>query len=461
MVGELFQRPLFQKEPISETLKKPFSVGEAEMRGTVTASAVDSFESIALQLMLDSTTHIRTTNTTDGAKEPNDPKPGKSHPEIGVQFGSTIATTAKTAKLLYLSETGFALSKATTSANSVLLETHGLKAQAQGILPGRRIEYTPGALFPRRVRDKAEWLPIPDSALAPRLKARFAPKSAQEAILEEKAATEQKASQTLSEKINENFNKTTWDELLPIHYKYYSYVYEPLVLKQFLGGRIGMGSNNGWIALRGSKGDKNYLTDISKIPNLPVGPEEPIQMRIHSEVLERLAELRLGGTRMTEVEAAEMMGKPALEDETLENVFGNQKEEVLFLYHDTKPVLIRFNDNKIAMTLRFSEVTSLGQTLKEVQIRRTIAITKSPEGLFLESQAPEPLEFINGKIVPGDLGKHITQRFAKSFEREKRNMQDRVIFSNVKSLLIKSIKAEGDRIYVGMAPALQEKGAQK
>lgn len=458
MVGELFHRPLFQKEPISETLKKPYSVGTATMSGVATAATLDSFEAIALNLILDSTTCIQTNNTTDGAKDPSDPKKGKSHPEIGINFNSTIQTHARTTKTVLLQESGFSLFQAATAASSQLLGTDGLKVQTQGLLPGRRFEFSPGDRRPHRVYDDAPQLPIAGAKGLPRLKARMAPGQVQQAINEERAATEAKANQSITEKINENFNKTTWDELLPINYKYHSYVYEPLVLKQLLGGRLGLGSNNGWIALRGSKGDKAYLTDVSKIPNLPVTTDEPVLARLHAEFLERVAELRLGGTRLTEVEAAEMMGREGADKETLQNILGDGNEEVLFVYEEKKPIRVELNDNKITLTLRMSEATTLGQTLKQIQIRRTILISNTPEGLFLESQEPEAVTFYDGKPVPGQIGQHIRRRFGNSFAREKNNLRGREIFSSVKALAVRSLKTADNRIYVGLAPVVEKAG---
>ncbi len=458
LLTELVNKPILERAPICEQIGRAKVEGCTETRGVVTAGPVRSKEAMAFELILNSVTKIDSTLTTDGLKQRGET--GTSHPEIGAQFGMHVTSTAKTTKGVLLREDGFAFFKAATDAASLMDGMTTPVVQAQGLLPGRRMELGPQGW--KRVNPRGQGaLPIPGRALFPGLRLEQAQAEVAKEARAQKITTEQKSSKQVSESLNKQFDKTVYEALLPLHVKYQAFLYRPFIQGSLLGGRLGLGSDENWLAIRGTRGDKPVSLTPSEIPGLNPTLTEPILMRMHPEFIERIAELRIGGTVMTEVEAAEMMGYVQPDDETIENVVGEGEKEVEFVFDEIKPIKIRFAEDIIWFSYRMSEAKSLGKTLQNIQVTRAIEIVRGNDGsLSLLNRLPQPVAFYDGSIVPGELGRHITRRFSRFINKEAIKISTKSLFAEVKPMAIKAMTTLDNRLTVGLAPLEQVGGAK-
>ena len=387
--------------------------------------------------------------TGDGKKDLGDP--GKSHPEIGYQFQATIGTTAATHKNIFLMEKGLGFQEASTAASfAQVQEFGGLRTQAQGILPGRRIEVreiqTPQGTFRERERlgrFDARRLPIEEGRALPGVRAQAAIPQVRQEFLSPKTTDE--ARKSVVDKLTKQFNSSVWDELLPYHYKYLEYVYRPFIERGLLGGRFALGSSFDRIAIQGIRGDTRRALDVGRIAGAALAP---IVLRVDEEFLTEFAEKRLGGTMLSDVETAEMFGRKVPEDFALRS----NPQTVVFILEDKRPLVAKFNEDNIVLTFRLREATTLGKKVTQVQITRTMKLVRGPAiGALSLHHLPVRVTDYDDKPLAGAVAEHIAKRFAAYAPTEPKDLANAVLFEDPMPMKIQTVLAQAGKLTLGLA----------
>lgn len=404
---ELLHKPISNCETIDSYTKKTQMSGPAETKGLVTGIAANCKEGAAIVLNMDSQTVTATKNRHDMRKSQ-------------VHFDWTITTDARTQKLLMFREDGIIQSPPTTSAQSGIV-VHEMGVTAQGPLGGIGRRAVVGTMAPGKMQKD-----LPGFA--------------------------KEASETVAGKLNPGFDKDTKAFVDPLNEKYVTNFYEPFVKRGLLGGRISFGSDQNWIGMTGTRGDGPKPFNVANLKGF-TDPLIPLFVRLHKDFAERIAEKRIGGTLLSEVEAAEIVGEPESTEETIDNILGNEREELLLTYHKEKPVLFELEKDTIKITFRFSELTTLGNTVKDIQFSRSIVLTKGNGGqIWVTRPKPTDIKYIDGKEVEEALAKHITARVSRHLSIMPFDLTKMEIFKGVKPLRVKQFDANDNRLTVGLVP---------
>ena len=420
LLTDLVQKPINKCTPIDKYVEKTSMIGHAFTNGLVTAEPLTSTDGLGFKLVFNSTTIAPTANKNDATKH------------IKVPFDWTIVTPGRTEKTILLKEEGFDdlnLRPATTTGYGQVQNLVIYPVEADGPLNG----------FFRK------WI-------GNRQAAKKVPQKAPEAG--DKAFTE------ISGELNKNFDSETSELITPYNKDFRTYFYEPFVKNGLLGGRLGAGSNTDWIVLQGTQGDMKWQVNPATLPALysPEAGSSVLLLQAHKFLAERIAQMRLGGTEMTEVEAAELIGGSPADEESSEGILGNEREELSFVFDDDKPIEIDFKNNQITITFRYSELTTLGETTDKVKVSRNIKIQPGTKGeIFLKRELPHVIAHYDDTPLKEEIRKHILDRMSLRLKSEVTDLRELVLFEATKPLQFQLFKAENDRLTMGFAPMTAKK----
>ncbi len=456
-LSQLLRKPILKDEAVNERVKRTTLAGTAHLTGTVTVAPLPSATDIVLQMRFDSHTDVSTTVTGDGKKNPGEA--GKSHPEVGYQFHASIGTTATTTKNILLMEKGLGFQEAATLASFAKVQEFGtLRTQAQGILPGRRIEVreiqTPNGTYLERERlgrFSPRRLPIEAGRALPGVRARAAIPQVKQEFLS--AKTTDDARKSVVDKLTTQFNTSVWDELLPFHYKYLEYVYAPFIERGLLGGQFARGSNSERIAIVGTRGDTRRLLDVGRIAGATLAP---IVMRVDEDFITEFAEKRLAGTMLSDVETAEMFGRKVAEGFTLRS----NPQTVVYILEDKRPLVAKFADDTIVLSFRLRELTTLGKKLTKVQVTRAMKLVRGPASALALHHLPVQVTDFDDKPLEGELAQHIAKRFSAYAPTEPNDLANAILFEETMPMKVQTVLAQAGKLTLGLAAVEKKVSAQ-
>lgn len=408
LLTALVNQPISDMRPISEYVQGTIMQGTALTQGVVTAAPFASQAGLGLMIIFNSQTNAWTANT-------NSPRP-----DIDINFDWTISTTAATSKGILLREDGFALYSAQTNAYSNIT-IQSLSADASGL----------GWRFKEAIAERRAW----------------------EMLEQSRAQHEAEAASKIASELNSTIDTRVYDMLLPFHYKFYEYVYAPLVQGGLLGGHIGGGSDGEWLALQGTRSQDVQAVDVQALglPSYAYGGEgEHLVLRVDQDLLMRIAEQKLGGTYITDNEIADLTGRSTPSDDSFDDVLGVEREEVAMVFDEKKPVLVAFDNDQIKLTFRLETLTTLDRTLHDVQVSRVIHIVRGDGTLQLRSEAFKNASFYSGAPVEASLAKHITEHMSQWLPTTAKDLMQMTLLADWKPTVLRRLEAQEGKLTVAL-----------
>jgi hypothetical protein len=407
LLDRLFQQPISESQPVQEYVENTLMQGTALTSGTASAIPYPSTEGIGLSLLLQTTTDAYTLNT-------NAPRP-----DILVNFDWTIATSAVTRKDILCREDGFYLYPAQTNAQSAIT-INGLEASASGLF----------------------W----------RLKSRIAERMAWNQLLETKQQNEAQAAAKIAAELNQMVDARAAEKIASLQSWYRTYVYEPLITRGMLGGRLGMGSDNDWLAVVGTAGGDLLPVDAGAIPGLSdaLASGGELVVRAHQSLLNQMVAQRFGGMFLTDVEIGEAVGRKAPEPRTVAEVLGSKREE-LGMTLDDEPLALAFTEGSIRMTLRLARLETLGKTVTRVAI--PIAFTLGIGGDGGVTLIPQPIgevRGLDGAAIDGAVARYARERVAALLPAGPVDLSRKTFFPSLKPTRVRSLSARDGQLTAGL-----------
>ncbi len=287
-LDELAQLPFRETRAIQEYVRGILMRGTALTEGQARLGSYEDRYSLGLEVVLDS----KTTATTINLAQPRY--------DVGLRIDWRIDTASRTAKRLLVSEHGISIDRAATNADSTITILN-VETYADGLFP--------------------------------RLKRRMAEALAWRELMATKERNEAEAAARIAGELNATLDDRVADLLVEAQAAYRRYVFDPLIGRGFLGGRLRMMSLREALVVAGVRDLAEPVPfDAWRL----VSPARPIVLRIAPGAVENLAAARFGGAQLSDVDVAEIVLREDTRQETVEDVIGSP-EEVLMTYDLLRP----------------------------------------------------------------------------------------------------------------------------
>lgn len=306
--------------PISRYVEGVYTTGAAVTSATVTPYLQPSQGVLAIGMTMSSYTNAATYSQT------------LPRPTILVEFDASIDTWATTWNAVYLTEAGFQMAPAQTSAASVISFSN-LEASSWGLF----------------------W----------RLKSHFAYQQAYAELMARKAQQEYEAAAEIAAQLNATVDQRTASLIAPLSELYRTKVYEPVVVGGGLAGRTSFATESDRFTIRAGAHDAP-LTELSS--------ESPVEARFDDELAGRIMGSILSGHQFTGQEIFEQIAPGMEPDAAL--------SKVRWAFAAADAVRVRFAPDRLEMRLAFARL-SLGDKQVDDVVVTIPAVLSREDGVLL------------------------------------------------------------------------------
>ena len=437
---------------VNETTKtqesKSVTSGSMMTSGVITASPSPSFNGIEFYVMVNSATTADISNQTVVSTHTGIFRPVTD--DVGASFKPGIAVHGTAWKKIILNNQGVFWEHAQAKAQTLITPPPVITVRIQGLLPWRSFESkatvdTNGRIIMRdthrlhgAARNSVQAAPLP------LVKAIAGPAKTANEILKKIPELQEKGSKEAVDKLISNLETKASPMLSTLAENYKKYFLNPMLLDSdpFVD-QLFMQSGIEGLKVQGFD---NTIGISSSDLQASGESAELASIVIHSKFIERLAKIRVGALRFSEVELADMLGKDLPLPKTFEDLTGS-KEEVMMTLDEKFPIAAKFNEGVINLTLRCDKLETKNLIFDKILIDRKFKITRSAENLIYISQLPmEIVTHFDGNEVDFKIADHIKKRMDATILQSPIEITSKVFLEKYLPLKIGSLEARDDRL---------------
>ncbi len=334
--------------PIDRYVSGIYTTGMAVTTVNVAQGLLPVDGAFGLQLQLSSYTNTATFSQT------------QPRPTILVNFNATIDTWGTTFKQVYLTESGFSLAPAQSTAQSQIT-FHDLQTSSWGLF----------------------W----------RLKDRIAYEQAQQQLMAQRAQQEAEASAEIAAQLNRNVDDRTWAMIAPLDALYREKFYAPIIAAGGLAGRTHFATSS----------DRFTLTaNANAAPLALVSAAVPVEARLGDALVSRIVSSRIAGRTMTGKEIFLAVAQGVDPQELGDAVDLDGLAAISWSFAAQESTKIRFAKDRVELDFQLRTLGRGAQKLENVVVTVPAALVVEDETILLDLDQELAIRASDGRALSED-----------------------------------------------------------